>query len=159
MEFESEVDDKTDAKTIIQSSFEINEESTTVQADSEVNAQTDQGKKKTVVQRNKWLAPVSKRPTVITVLAMEHGHLRRGTRCDRRHAGRAEMLQCHQKGVWRGVAAGDMAIACRMPSVIRTSSVLMPASPCRSAAQDPLKLILTSPSGPPAYALARCRTP
>lgn len=69
MEFESEVDEKTDAKTIMQASFEVNGESKTMQADSEDNAQTDQGKK-TIVQRNEWLAPVFKQPMVITVLAM-----------------------------------------------------------------------------------------
>ena len=67
MEFESEVDEKTDAKTIMQASFEVNGESKTMQADSEDNAQTDQ---KTIVQRNEWLAPVFKQPMVITVLAM-----------------------------------------------------------------------------------------
>ena len=69
VEFESEADEKTDAKTIMPASFEVNEESKTMQADSEDTAQTDQGKK-TIVQCNKWLAPVSKRPTVIAVLSM-----------------------------------------------------------------------------------------
>ena len=67
MDFDSEVDEQNYAKT--QASFEVNEEATIMQADSEINAQVDQGKK-TIVQRNKWLASVFKRSTVIAALAM-----------------------------------------------------------------------------------------
>ena len=55
MEFESEVDEKTDAKTIMQASFEVNGESKTMQADSEDNAQTDQGRRRSCSATNGWL--------------------------------------------------------------------------------------------------------